>query len=121
MDHGERRRSLSCRIDLHALVTRSEAGAQFRVARSFSGDCTHQVAMSNRYPPSGTGPEAARRLGVPLCDPAWSPGLRCQNSQDGLLERHRPLPTREVLRSSPAGLSTISFLPMCHEAGPAAR
>jgi len=54
MDNGERRTSLRCRIGLHTLVTRSEAGARWQEC-SRCGRYTHQVDMSNRYPPSGTG------------------------------------------------------------------
>ena len=57
MDQGKRRRSLRCRFGLHTLVTRVNAGARWQECGR-CGKYTHQVAMSNRYPPSGTGEEA---------------------------------------------------------------
>ena len=57
MGQGERRKTLRCRFGLHTLVTRSEAGARWQEC-SRCGKYTHQVDMSNRYPPSGTGEES---------------------------------------------------------------
>ena len=54
MANGERRKSLRGRFGLHTLVTRSEAGARWQEC-SRCGRYTHQVDMSIRYPPSGTG------------------------------------------------------------------
>ena len=103
------------------LVTRSEAGARWQEC-SRCGKYTHQVAMSNRYPPSGTGEEAAGGWGAPAADPRVEPWLAlAREPQADCSSGIGRCPPREVLRSSTRRVVDHQLLPVCHEAGQAAR